>query len=60
MVLVRTDHKLSRNPKALQRLMHLLGSRDRYVEIILRCHEERRRLDPIDMKEWIRELHPYR
>src|SRR5215213_3551645 len=56
-VLVRIDDELCVDAETAQRLVHLLTTLNRNVEIAFAAEEERRRLDSIRVQERIRDLH---
>ena len=56
MILVRIDDQLRVDPETSQRLIHLLATLNRHVEIALATEEQCRRLNSIGMQERIRKL----
>jgi hypothetical protein len=56
-VLVRIDDQLRVDAQTAQRLVHLLTTLHRHVEVAFAAEKERRRLNPIGMQERIGDLH---
>src|SRR5262245_41318104 len=52
-ILVRIDHELRLNAETAQRLVHLLASGHRHVEIALAAQKESRGFDSVGVEEWV-------
>ena len=51
MILVGINHELSLDAETAQRLVHLLASGQRHVEIALAAEKDRRSLDAVGVEE---------
>src|SRR5215831_16398756 len=52
-ILVGINHELSLDAETAQRLVHLLASGQRHVEIALTAQKERRGFDSVSVEEWV-------
>src|SRR5262249_59547576 len=51
--LVGINHELSLDAETAERLVHLLASGQRHVEIALAAQKERRSFDSVGVEEWV-------
>src|SRR5579862_5217687 len=58
MVLPWVDDEFARHPERAQRLIHLLSTGERHVEVLVPAHEQRRRFDAIGVKESVGHFQP--
>src|SRR5262245_15270131 len=56
MILVGINHELRLDAETAERLVHLLASGYRHVEIALAAQKERRSFDTVGVEEWVREF----
>src|SRR5215470_10959666 len=52
-ILVGINHELRLDAETAQRLVHLLASGQRHVEIALAAQKERRSFDSVGVEEWV-------